>query len=249
MSVPARDLRATYWQAFGPLVIVLICFSILRGWVLEPFTIPSGSMLPSLLLHDYIVVRKFEYGLRVPFSSEWILRWGRPKPGDVVVFRSPQDPQVYFVKRVAAVGGDRLAWSRHGRLRLNGEWLRQEEAQPSDLVWGHPEGSNDAPTEAKNDYMLVQEYNGFHSYQVWLDRRDDVDDVMDEVVVPEGEFYVVGDNRSHSHDSRYFGGIPEKSLLGRATRVLLSCGGTVQESATMCDPKTIRWPRVWMKVL
>src|SRR5690606_17523503 len=115
-----------YARSFFPLIVIVL---VLRSFVGEPFRIPSGSMLPTLLVGDFILVNKFAYGLRLPVVDTKILDLGEPKRGDVVVFRYPQDPSVDFIKRVVGLPGDRIAY-RDKQLFVNGDAVPQDFAGP-----------------------------------------------------------------------------------------------------------------------
>src|SRR5262245_60651682 len=106
----------------------------MRWLLIEPYVIPSGSMIPTLLIHDHIFVNKLAYGVHVPFSKQWIVAWKNPQRFDVIVFRYPKNPEVFYVKRVVAVAGDKVS-VRDGQLHVNGETISQEKFLESDFEY------------------------------------------------------------------------------------------------------------------
>ncbi|MEY4616060.1 MAG: hypothetical protein RJB66_1020 [Pseudomonadota bacterium] len=213
--------------------IILIFF--FRWALFEPYVIPSGSMIPTLLIHDHILVNKWAYGFRIPFSDRWLAFWSKPLPGEIVVFRYPKDPDTFFVKRVVAVGGDTIE-VREGQLVRNGEPI--------------------ARFETSKPLFLGEESQSFDYFKEKLGQRDFVTRSFSArarlegalVQVPMGHFFVVGDNRDESSDSRVWGFVPEKNLIGRAGAIWLSCENTLPAAPFICDPKTVRWERVFSTV-
>ena len=116
------DLRATWPQALLTLFGPILLFLGVRWLIAEPFVIPSGSMIPTLHIHDHILVNKLAYGVHVPFSKSWLTHWSNPKRGDIVVFRYPENPDVFLVKRAIGLPGDRVAL-QSGALRINDQVL------------------------------------------------------------------------------------------------------------------------------
>ncbi len=190
-------------QAFFPLFLVIL---LLRSFIFEPYRIPSESMLPTLLIGDFVVVSKFSYGLRLPVTNTLLWGTGQPERGDVAVFRKPGEPNVNFIKRVVGLPGDTIEYRDHV-LRVNGDPVALEQAG----TFNNPRNRGLVYAEALGDGLheiLVQSRNsGQFSYQV-----------------EDGCYFMMGDNRDRSHDSRFgdIGCIPEENLVGRATRVWLS---------------------------
>lgn len=186
-------------------VFILVLF--IRSFVVEPFTIPSGSMIPTLEVNDFILVSKFSYGLRLPVTNTKILSVGEPERGDVMVFRYPVDPRQNFIKRVIGLPGD-VVEQRDGRLYVNGEVVEQR------LISERQKGAI-----REKQFLENTEGQWHHVRQElqpsllgnWHQRTKD-----DVWKVPEGHYFMVGDNRDNSSDSRYWGPVPESHIVGKA---------------------------------
>lgn len=192
-----------YARSFFPLILVVL---VLRSFIGEPFRIPSGSMLPTLLVGDFILVNKFAYGLRLPVVDTKIMDVGAPARGDVIVFRYPEEPRVDFIKRVVGLPGDHVVY-RDKQLFINGEAVPQEDAGPY--------GSY--PVEA---LQRRRERLGGVEHELLVMPGRQAGEL--EFSVPEGEYFVMGDNRDNSNDSREWGTVPEGNLVGRAFLVWMS---------------------------
>ncbi|MEO5341991.1 MAG: signal peptidase I [Gammaproteobacteria bacterium SHHR-1] len=196
-------------RSFFPVFLVVV---LLRSFVVEPFRIPSGSMMPTLLIGDFILVNKFAYGLRLPVLETKILDLGEPQRGDVAVFRFPENPRMDYIKRVVALPGDRVDY-RHKTILVNGQIYRQ---QPTGPYQGVGAG------ERFSGYLTGLEQIGEaqHPFMVHPMAPDLVPgcQVLQEgpVEVPAGHYFVMGDNRDNSNDSRCWGFVPESHLRGRA---------------------------------
>jgi signal peptidase I len=183
-----------------PLFPVVLVVLIIRSFIAEPFRIPSESMVPTLLQGDFVLVNKAAYGLHLPVLHTEILDTGEPERGDVAVFRYPPDPSTDYIKRIVGLPGDRIRYTANDQLYINGEPAAQEIL----------EGFEDQPlaelrSEALNGdehRILVHDRGGF---------RDSI-----RLEVPAGEYFVLGDNRNRSRDSRYWGTVPASNLVGRA---------------------------------
>lgn len=202
-----HHLRETV-EFSNSLLPVFLVVLIIRSFIVEPFTIPSGSMLPTLKVHDFILVNRFAYGLRLPVTNTRIVPVGKPERGDVMVFRFPRNRSLNFIKRVVGLPGDRVA-IRDARLYINGE------AVPTELV-----------RSAREDGMFESVYLETLNGQPHLMRREaplnpftgkPVARGKDgEWTVPEGHYFVLGDNRNNSNDSRFWGMVPDELVLGKA---------------------------------
>lgn len=189
-----------YSRSFFPVLLVVL---VLRSFLVEPFQIPSGSMRPTLEVGDFILVNKYTYGLRLPVLNTRFVEMNDPQRGDVMVFRFPQEPSVNFIKRVVGLPGDSIRYEGK-QLYVNGE------AVPYSLLEESP--------SAQPGEELLEEYLGEQAHQIYNNPRDPGPQ-MRELVVPDGHFFTMGDNRDHSNDSRYWGFVPEENIVGKAFAV------------------------------
>jgi len=205
-----------YCVSFFPVILFVF---VLRSFVAEPFRIPSGSMLPTLQSGDLILVNKFEYGLRLPVIDKKVVAMGEPKRGDVVVFRYPVDPSVDYIKRVVGVPGDVVTY-RDKVLSINGQEVPHtrdgDYFEPDRSVYvgryaeslGAMQHNILLNKQAPQDIMPISDYP----------YRSDCEYFSNGVrcKVPPGHYFMMGDNRDNSLDSRYWGFVPEKNIVGRA---------------------------------
>lgn len=199
------DTLVEYSRSFFPVLLFVL---IIRSFVFEPFRIPSGSMMPTLLQGDYIFVKKFAYGLRLPVTETEIVETGAPERGDVVVFRLPEDPEINYIKRVVGLPGDRIEYADH-RLTVNGN--------PVPLVRDSTgDGAGMLP-------RFVENLDGRSHAILIADPDNSMRDGVYEV--PDGHYFMLGDNRDNSRDSRFLGPIPESHLVGEAVRVWMHMDG------------------------
>jgi signal peptidase I len=183
-------------RSFFPIILAVL---VLRSFIVEPFRIPSGSMMPTLLPGDFILVNKFAYGLRLPVLNTKIWDAGSPRRGDVVVFRYPEDPTVAYIKRIVGLPGDRLEY-RNKQLYINGEPMPQSVLPADNAVVMQGEELRLEEIDNVSHNILVKAGKGMSwSY-----------------VVPEGHYFALGDNRDNSRDSRFWGPLPEENLIGEA---------------------------------
>lgn len=212
-----------------------------RWIVWEPFVIPSGSMIPTLLINDHIVVSKFTYGVRWPFSQTWVFGPNVPKRGDVVVFRSSENDGIYMIKRVMGLPGDKIQFDEQGQVFINGEKLKAEEI-PLDNQFSATDLRADG-----NQFVSTRETIDGREHWALLDPST-FRYTMAEHIVPEGKIFLMGDNRDHSRDSRFWGDLPIENLRGRAQFVWLSCEKTLSKVQFICDPRSIRWHRFFHRI-
>lgn len=199
-----------YAKAFFPVIFVVL---LLRSFLAEPFRIPSGSMMPTLLVGDFILVNKFSYGLRLPVLNKKVLEIGEPQRGDVVVFRYPEDPSIDYIKRVVGLPGDRISY-RGKVLSINGQVMAQ---LPSGSYVGTGSGVSSSGAD-----LRVENLDGVQ-HQILV--RPQAGGPEGEVVVPDGHYFMMGDNRDNSKDSRYFGPVPEGNLVGKAFMIWMNWDG------------------------
>jgi signal peptidase I len=198
-------------RSFFPVILIVL---VLRSFLIEPFRIPSGSMLPTLNVGDFIVVNKFSYGLRMPVFHWKFLPLGEPETGDVVVFRYPPAPEKDYIKRVIGKPGDTIRYVNK-RLSINGQELAYEYRRQYD------EGTSFIIREAE----VRGEQLGDGEHEILVLTR--AFDQGGEVTVPEGHYFVMGDNRDNSEDSRRWGFVPERNLVGKAVFIWMNWDGTL----------------------
>lgn len=204
-KIVAEPAYIEYSKSFFPVLFIVF---FLRSFVVEPFQIPSESMLPTLEVGDFIVVNKFAYGIRLPVLNKKVIDVGSPQRGDVMVFVPPHDPR-YFIKRVVGLPGDKIEVVNN-QLYVNGEKAEQT------LMGREPgmAGFNSCP-----EYILAEETYAGITHEM---RRCVVPGslgVKGTWVVPEGHYFMMGDNRDNSADSRAWGFVPEKNIVGEAFAV------------------------------
>ncbi len=195
----AEPLMVEYAHSFFPVLAIVL---VLRSFLVEPFTIPSGSMLPTLEVGDYILVNKYAYGIRLPVAGTEILPIGKPQRGDVMVFRYPPTPTLNFIKRVVGVPGDHIRTTENGDLYVNHALVSRK------LVSQDPE-INPWQQYFEEDLTGVRHAT---RQEVGADNRRKVVDFT----VPAGHYFMMGDNRDNSRDSRYWGPVPERLIVGKA---------------------------------
>jgi signal peptidase I len=191
-----------YARSLFPVLLIVL---VLRSFVVEPFRIPSGSMYPTLHIGDFILVNKFSYGVKLPVVYTKIVQTGTPERGDVVVFRYPAEPDKDYIKRVIGLPGDRISYVNK-TLMVNGELVKQQAIGRYET-----EGSGavlNGTLELSENLLGVEN-------RILIDKDRPATDLI-EAVVPEGHYFMMGDNRDHSYDSRYWGFVPEENLKGRA---------------------------------
>ncbi|MFN3843343.1 MAG: signal peptidase I [Rehaibacterium terrae] len=193
-----------YARSLFPVIFIVL---LVRSFIAEPFRIPSSSMMPTLLIGDFILVNKFAYGLRLPVTHTRIVPLGQPERGDVVVFRYPVNPRQDYIKRIVGLPGDQIAY-RDKTIYINGEPVA---AEPVGRYIGV--GSGRDMTGA----LLQRERLGGREHQIL--QRDNTPAFIrgdGSWRVPEGHYFVMGDNRDNSEDSRFWGFVPEENLVGKA---------------------------------
>ena len=206
---PRDPVIIEYSRSLFPVLLIVLLF---RSFLFEPFKIPSGSMIPTLLIGDFILVNKFAYGLRLPVLNTKVLSVGEPERGDVVVFRYPVDPGINFIKRLIGLPGDTIAY-RNKQLFINGEPVEQTEQ-------GLYTGADVKCSTPRPDGHRRKEQLGAVNHDILLHQGSATID--NQWIVPEGHFFVMGDNRDRSNDSREWGFVPESNLMGRAVGIWMN---------------------------
>jgi signal peptidase I len=239
----SKDLRGTWPQALGSLAISILFILTVRWALFEPYVIPSGSMIPTLLIHDHILVNKFAYGLRVPFTSDYLLRWSEPKPGDVLVFRSVENSDIFLVKRLVGRPGDEVTLSADGRLSVNKKLLELKPLSEQQRLKIFRDWPSEEKADTLQSYQLSEENLEGHLHPIMKSRSEAADE-SHTYKVPPKQFFMMGDNRDNSADSRYWGFLPEDRVLGRASAIWLSCTQLLPTSQ-ICDPNSLRSSRIF----
>lgn len=200
-----------YSRSLFPVILIVL---ILRSFLIEPFRIPSGSMMPTLLDGDFILVNKFTYGIRLPVINQKVFEIGEPHRGDVAVFRYPKDPAVDYIKRIIGLPGDHIIY-KDKKLYINGKYMEQTD-------FGLYDASGTGLTMAGAE--ILEEDLGTVKHNILIDDGRPVLNM--EYTVATGEYFVMGDNRDNSNDSRFWGTVPEQNLVGRAFMIWMNWDST-----------------------
>ncbi|MCF8038022.1 MAG: signal peptidase I [Desulfohalobiaceae bacterium] len=209
----SSDWKKTFKEYAEALLIALILAFFIRSFVVQAFKIPSGSMLETLQIGDHLLVNKFLYGVKLPFVNKTVIPVSEPEVQDIIVFKYPEDPSKDFIKRVIGTPGDTIE-IRDKQVWRNGKKLTEPYARHT----SNHINDNDFP---------MQQWPP-HSYAPVL--RDN----LGRIQVPEDKYFVMGDNRDESYDSRFWGYVDEKDVVGKAWRIYWSWKGLTE----------IRWTRI-----
>lgn len=204
-SSPSDNLIVEYSRSFFPVLLLVL---VVRSFLFEPFRIPSSSMVPTLLVGDFIFVNKFVYGLRLPVLHTKFVDFGQPERGDVIVFRLPSDPSVNYIKRLVGLPGDTIDY-QNKRLYINGQLVELERKGEVAREYG-PRAvlATEMLGDATHDVLL-------EPFSLGREGR---------YKVPQGHFFMMGDNRDNSQDSRFpqVGFVPENNVVGKAVRIWMN---------------------------
>ncbi|HJV87037.1 MAG TPA: signal peptidase I [Noviherbaspirillum sp.] len=213
-----------YSGSFFP-VIALVFF--LRSFLYEPFKIPSSSMVPTLVIGDLILVNKFTYGIRLPIINKKIIEVNTPQRGDVMVFKYPKDPSLDYIKRVVGVPGDRIVY-KNKRLTINGkelsyqplpDYLDEEHLSYSKQYLEDLTGVKHRILNDERAPAYVQNPDPFPGRELCTYNLEGF-----ACTVPSGHYFMMGDNRDNSLDSRYWGFVPDENIVGKAFFVWMNLG-------------------------
>ena len=211
-----------YSVSFFPVILIVF---LLRSFLVEPFKIPSSSMVPTLLVGDFILVNKFTYGIRLPVANKKVMELGSPRRGDVMVFRYPEDPSLDYIKRVVGLPGDRIEY-RNKRLFINGtqvpvrqidDYLSKERMQFSRRYLETLNG-------VEHEILLEEDAPAFVAPSRAFAHAGNCNYNMNGLActVPPGHYFAMGDNRDNSSDSRVWGFVPDENIVGKAFFIWLN---------------------------
>jgi signal peptidase I len=237
-------------QIFPVIAFVLI----LRSFLWEPFQIPSGSMMPTLLDGDFILVNKFNYGLRDPVVRNKFIEIGLPERGDVVVFKYPEDPKIDYIKRVIGLPGDRIIY-RNKSIYIKPACQESDDKCPD---FEQVVNTFKKETESPDGSYGLSRYTADmpnKSHDILIDNQilprtqyyyKQAGTQQDEFVVPAGHYYVMGDNRDNSLDGRFWGFVPEENLVGEAIAIWMSFDFDRDQSSFLPKwvPTNVRFSRL-----
>lgn len=221
-------------ELFRALAYCLLAVILVRSFLFELFKIPSSSMVPTLAIGDHIVVSKFNYGLTFPFTTWEFAAWSAPKRGDVIVFIYPKDESLYYIKRVIGIPGDKIEF-RGRDIFLNGQLIPKAAVAEDDArlaQWTHPGARGEIFVEDLGGVNHPVQYSGMAGYEFGKEGGGEQE-------VPEEHFFVMGDNRDDSYDSRSWGAVPRRNIRGKAQMIWLS----LDRDANWSGGEKIRWSR------
>lgn len=220
--------RPAWLEYTAGLFSVVALVFVLRSFITEPFRIPSSSMVPTLLEGDFLLVNKFSYGLRMPITNSVVIPMSHPQRGDVVVFHYPLDPSTDFIKRVVGLPGDTVSYDNK-QLTINGKVIPQTPSTVASLKSGTYEKAIPLNSVHQNNEQLAE--NG-SSHAIWTEEHHptyyqqavrpvarqgcEYRETGFTCKVPAGHYFMMGDNRDYSDDSRYWGFVPDQNIVGRA---------------------------------
>jgi len=221
------------------LILLILAILLLRYSVIEPYKIPSGSMIPTLKIGDHIFVNKLAYGLRIPFMGE-VKRWAEPKRGEVVIFTPPLDTGKVYVKRLIGMPGDRIR-VEDDKLYENDTFIKKVETDFYPIM---KDVADDEQYNPENYTLYMEDLEGVKHYALQIKDRTRLYNIFStEVVVPEGSLFFMGDNRDNSQDSRVWGFASRSEVRGKAMFIWLSL-----DWSKIFTPSWIRFSRLGKKV-
>ena len=229
----------------GSFLIAIGCALMIRWLFLESYVIPTSSMIPTLLVNDHIFVNKISFGLRIPFTEKWLVNWGEPQRGDVVIFKFPESRSKYFIKRVIGVPGDRIYYE-NGQLYVNEAVVEKSipKLRKADEQW--------LTDEQKEHFVQWEESLNDHNYSILLKKGERDGESFGPITVPAEHYFVMGDSRDNSEDSRMWEPerrfVPQHYIVGRAAFVWLSCEKTFSFLPILCNPLSVRFSRIFQNI-
>ncbi|MCM2322237.1 MAG: signal peptidase I [Oligoflexia bacterium] len=241
---PNPSSKRSRWliENVASLALALLIVFMIRSSVVEAFKIPSGSMIPTLLIGDHIFVNKFAYGFKVPFSDlltgspVYMIKREPPKRGDIIVFMFPKDESFYYIKRVVGVPGDTVE-IRNKVLYVNNQPMPRElvTGPASDKIFG----ALDDPKYSPSNLDLYKEKLSQDDHWIMLDKNNYMGETHGPITVPADSLFVMGDNRDFSNDSRFWGFVPMRNVKGKAMVIWLSFWVNFSEGQFIFRPERI----------
>ncbi len=231
-----REKRRRFWKRFIELLALFSFLLFVRTYIAGPYKIPTGSMVPTLLAGDFIFVSKVSYGLKIPFTRNYLFGPSSPKRGDVVVFRFPEDHSMVLVKRLVAIPGDTIEIKRK-KIYLNGKKISEKRIKSKFF-----ERENRRFFGPFHFDLYLAEL-GEKSFFYQLSRENFSKSRMKEKKLAENEYFVLGDNRDFSNDSRYWGTIKQEDIIGKALVIWLSLSYPSGDKEEDAKRNLFRWNR------
>ncbi len=219
--------KSFYKEWIEPFLIAAVVALFIRQFIVEAFKIPSGSMIPTLTIGDHLLVNKFIYGPRIPFTDSRFFTWEQPMRGDIIVFKFPENESKDFIKRVVGLPGDKIE-IKNGVLFINDQPVKVTELSAYDS------GDQGAGPPYYRKPILLQEQLGAVNHRI-LYLHDQSGYNFGPILVPKDSVFVMGDNRDNSQDSRYWGFVKENKILGKALIIYWSWDG---------NDRWVRWERI-----
>ncbi len=211
MTIDDLEREPVFIESSKSVFPVLLLVLVLRSFLFEPFQIPSGSMLPTLEVGDFILVNKYSYGLRLPVVGTKVLSINDPQRGDVMVFKEPANPNINFIKRVIGLPGDKIRY-------VNKTLYVNDEKIPESFV-GQRLDDFDPRMGARPVYRIFDETIGGVTHEIRKDAMIPNRRAEGEWTVPAGNYFMMGDNRDRSNDSRFWGFVPDENVVGKAVYI------------------------------
>ena len=190
---------------------VLLIIWTIRSFIIQPYVVPTGSLEPTIQPGDFIIVSQYSYGIRVPILGDTIFAVNKPQRGEIALFRWPQNKDIFFIKRVIGIPGDHIVY-KNKTLYINGKTMEQNFI------------ANDYKLENSGDIVMItkkQEDLLGHKHEI-QQYANTLDNNTIDITVPEGQYFMMGDNRDNSSDSRVWGMVPDKNFVGKAQNIWLS---------------------------
>ncbi|MFH1018369.1 MAG: signal peptidase I [Pseudomonadota bacterium] len=230
---PRKDKTKGFWDTVKAILIAVVIAFAFRYSVAQPYKIPTGSMIPTLKIGDFIFVSKLAYGLKLPlpFTNYNLITWGQPKRGDVVVFVYPPDPSLDFIKRVVGTPGDTVE-VKDDILFINGQEMPRKPVSDRSIIEDLTPATLSQAARLYKETLSTKEH--------WVMELFPFPENFGPVTVPKGQVFVMGDNRDNSKDSRVWGFLPIENLRGRALFTWLSIDS---------ERWRIRWKRFGTKII